>query len=100
VSEDFEEKWGRRRRRSHLAVCAAVLNALAAEKMSLNRITVHMNLNRRVAKLCLEELTASQLVTAEGTDSMSYFATDEGIDWCRRYRLLVSELRYGPKVRN
>ena len=96
MPEDFQENL-RKRRRSHLAICAGMLKALSAESMSLSKTIVFMNLNSRLAKQCLDELLASGFVVTSKTKPVSYSATASGMNWLEQYRLLITELEYGPR---
>jgi len=80
-------------RRTHFMVCASIIKALTSESMSLNGVVMHMNLNRRLARLCISELVTSQFVSVEGVGAVRYQATEKGVDWCNRYSAVIAELR-------
>jgi len=81
---------GLRSRRSHLDIHYSILKASCCEGLSLSRIIVYVNLNRRLAKRCIEELVEGGLIsTVEEADSLSYMTTEKGSNWLKTYKSLI-----------
>ncbi|TMI15045.1 hypothetical protein E6H33_06945 [Candidatus Bathyarchaeota archaeon] len=81
---------GLRSRRSHLDIHYSILKAACCEGLSLSRIIVYVNLNRRLAKRCIKELVDGGLIcTVDEADSPSYVTTNKGTSWLETYKSLI-----------
>jgi len=83
----------RHRKRTRLEIYSTILEALAAENMTANRLTIRLNFNHRFTKECVSFLVARGLVEASGEwRPVLYSITSTGLDWLTRFKQVVREL--------
>lgn len=87
------------KRRSSLDINASILSAISVDELTLNKIVTHVNLNRKNARKYIRELSGSGFLEARnGKRFDSYLATEKGMEWLTRYKLLLHDLKSGPVI--
>jgi len=82
-----------RRRRSYADICASIIKVLRAEDLTMDKIVVHANLNRRLAKRYVGKLVTNGSIEASKSRPVHYSATAKGIEWYRKYVSVITELK-------
>lgn len=79
-----------RPRRTRLDIYAAILRALASDTLTMNQLVFHLRLNSRIARECVSELTRRGFAEVQRREAITtYSATQEGMNWVRRYMKVV-----------
>ncbi len=63
------------------------------DSLTLNQLVLHLNLNRSIAKKCVEEMIRLDFVKVEHGRFDSYVSTPKGREWMGRYIQITQEYR-------
>lgn len=86
-------------RRSSLDIEASILRALSNDDLTLNKIVTYMNLNRKLARRYVRELSGIGFLEVRNNKAFdSYSTTEKGIEWLTRYKSLLRDMKSGPQV--
>jgi predicted transcriptional regulator len=86
-------------RRSSLDIQASILRAVSNDELSMNKIVVYVNLNRKLAKKYVRELFGKGFLEVKNDSKFErYSTTEKGMEWLTRYKLVIRDLKSGSVV--
>lgn len=69
---------------------------MIVDSLTLNQLVLHLNLNRSIAKKCVDEMIRNGFVEVKHARFDVYSSTPKGADWMGRYVKITQE--YTSKV--